>query len=84
LGCGCPVVSTDCPSGPSEILDDGRIGPLVPIGDDVAMAAAIRQVLDAPPPRDRLTGRAALFTVERAVDRYVELMFGPGAKVAQA
>ena len=76
LACGCPVVSTDCPSGPAEILEQGRYGPLVPVGDDAALAAAIRRVLDAPPPRDELIGRAALFSVERAVDRYLELMFG--------
>jgi glycosyltransferase involved in cell wall biosynthesis len=76
LACGCPVVSTDCPSGPAEILDHGRYGPLVPVGDDAALAAAIGRVLDAPSPRDELTGRAASFTVERAVDRYLELMFG--------
>jgi glycosyltransferase involved in cell wall biosynthesis len=76
LACGCPVVSTDCPSGPAEILDRGRYGPLVPVGDDAALAAAICRVLDAPPSRDELTGRAASFTVERAVDRYLQLLFG--------
>ena len=39
--CGCPVVSTDCPSGPAEILQNGRFGKLVPVGDDRTMAAAI-------------------------------------------
>ena len=76
LACGCPAISTDCPSGPAEILDHGRYGPLVPVGDAAALAAAICRVLDAPLPRDELTGRAALFTAERAVDRYLELMFG--------
>jgi glycosyltransferase involved in cell wall biosynthesis len=76
LACGCPVVSTDCPSGPAEILDHGRYGPLVPVGDDAALAAAICRVLDAPLSRDELTGRAASFTVGRAVDQYIELMFG--------
>jgi glycosyltransferase involved in cell wall biosynthesis len=76
LACGCPAVSTDCRSGPAEILDHGRYGPLVPVGDDAALGAAISRVLNAPPPRDELTGRAASFTVERAVDRYLELMFG--------
>lgn len=77
LSCGCPVVSTDCPSGPAEILDHGRYGPLVPVGDDAALATAICRVLDAPLPPEELTGRATLFSVERAVDRYLELMFGP-------
>ena len=79
LACGCPVVSTDCPSGPAEILEHGRYGPLVPVGDDAALAAAICRVLDAPLSRGELTGRAALFTVERAVDQYIQLMFGATA-----
>lgn len=48
LACGCPVVSTDCPSGPSEILDQGKYGPLVPVGDISSMARAIKDVLDKP------------------------------------
>ena len=31
LACGCPCVSTNCPSGPAEILDNGQFGPLVPV-----------------------------------------------------
>jgi glycosyltransferase involved in cell wall biosynthesis len=78
LACGCPVVSTDCPSGPSEILDGGRFGALVPVGDDTAMATAIASTLDDPLAASTLRARGNLFSVERAVDRYVDLMFDPG------
>ena len=77
LACGCPVVSTDCPSGPADILDHGRYGPLVPVGDVDALAVAICRVLDKPPSRAELTSRADMFTAERAVDHYIELLFGP-------
>jgi glycosyltransferase involved in cell wall biosynthesis len=71
MACGCPVVSTDCPSGPREILAGGRYGPLVPVGDAAALAEAILRVLAAPPDRARLRARAAEFSVEQAVDRYL-------------
>jgi glycosyltransferase involved in cell wall biosynthesis len=81
LACGCPVVSTDCPSGPAEILDHGRFGPLVPVGDDAGLARAIGAVLDDPPPSARLQARAELFNVQQATDRYLELLF-PAARPA--
>lgn len=84
LACGTPVISTDCPSGPREILDDGRFGPLVPVGDDASMAAAIRATLDDPLPSELLKSRAQMFTVERAVDLYLKLMFGLPRGVARA
>jgi glycosyltransferase involved in cell wall biosynthesis len=75
LACGTPVVSTACPSGPAEVLDNGRFGPLVPVGDVAALARAIEDVLDDPPAAERLRARAGLFTVERAVDHYLRLLF---------
>jgi glycosyltransferase involved in cell wall biosynthesis len=70
------VVSTNCPSGPSEILDGGAYGPLVPVGDDAALAKAILSVLDDPPDRERLRAQAAKFSVERATDSYLEVLLG--------
>jgi glycosyltransferase involved in cell wall biosynthesis len=81
LACGCPVVSTDCPSGPAEVLDRGSFGKLVPVGDIAALARAIEQVLDDPPATDRLRARAALFSVERAVDSYAKLLFPAGEEL---
>ncbi|HSE08340.1 MAG TPA: glycosyltransferase [Nocardioidaceae bacterium] len=55
ISCGATVVSTDCPSGPHQILDGGRYGALVPVGDAAAMAAALVDALDGrvpPPPRE--------------------------------
>src|SRR3546814_19549125 len=70
MACGCPVVSTDCRSGPDEILDGGRLGPLVPIGDPAALASAIAATLDAPPPSDLVMERADRFSAERIVGDY--------------
>ncbi|MFP4684173.1 MAG: glycosyltransferase, partial [Ectothiorhodospira sp.] len=74
LALGIPVVSTDCPSGPREILQDGRLGPLVPIGDDEAMAAAMERVLDNPPEPQELRRAAEPYRVERSVTAYLEAM----------
>ncbi|GIX03430.1 MAG: glycosyl transferase [Planctomycetaceae bacterium] len=46
IACGLPVVATDCPTGPAEILEQGRWGELVPVGDSRAMAQAVIRVLD--------------------------------------
>jgi glycosyltransferase involved in cell wall biosynthesis len=75
LACGLPVVSTDCPNGPAEILDNGKYGSLVPVGDDVALAKAIGATLDASPDRNQLRTRALLFTVNRAVEKYEKILF---------
>ena len=75
LAVGCPVVSTDCPSGPAEILAGGTYGRLVPVGDSPALAAALSVTLDAPPPRDLLQRRAQAFSIDRVMDRYLEVLF---------
>jgi len=74
MACGCPVVSTDCPSGPAEILDGGAYGPLVPVGDDAALAEAILSVLETPPDPERLRAQAALFSADRATDQYLQVL----------
>ena len=71
LACGTPVVSTDCPSGPSEILEGGKWGALVPVGDADAMAAAIRKELDGRRNRAYLKLRGNDFSLEKAVNSYL-------------
>jgi glycosyltransferase involved in cell wall biosynthesis len=74
LAVGCPVASTDCPSGPREILEGGAFGPLVPVGDAEALAGAIGSLLECPPDRAGLAKRAEDFSLERGVDRYLEVL----------
>jgi glycosyltransferase involved in cell wall biosynthesis len=74
LAIGTPVVSTDCPSGPREILQDGRYGRLVPVGDDAAMAQAMLAAMDEPVDRELLRGAAAPYAVERAAAEYLEVL----------
>ncbi len=75
MACGCPVVSTDCPSGPREILDEGRYGHLVPVGDANALAQAILEVLAGKgktvPPE-----WLQQFEESRVVAQYLQLLSG--------
>jgi len=76
LLCGCPVVSTNCPSGPAEILADGRYGMLVPVGDEHRLAEAIGETLDNPRDMAVLRARGEEFSIENAVERYRKVLLG--------
>jgi len=73
MACGTPVVATDCPSGPREILEDGKWGKLVPVGDAKQFAHAIEATLDEPM-HPEVVRRAGDFTLEKAVDAYMDLL----------
>ena len=72
---GLPVVSTDCKSGPREILDNGRYGVLTPVGDADALAQAMAQSLNKTHDREALRRRAADFSPEIAATNYLRIMF---------
>jgi glycosyltransferase involved in cell wall biosynthesis len=78
LAYGLPVVSTDCPSGPAEILEHGRYGRMVPVGDVDALVCAIQEVLSAETDRKALRLRAAEFAPEIAAQRYLNLLLPQG------
>ena len=82
LAVGTPVISTDCPSGPAEILDSGKYGTLVPMGDCKALAKAITSTLNTTVNVEALQQRAQDFSLETAVNNYLELLnFKPQVKV---
>jgi glycosyltransferase involved in cell wall biosynthesis len=81
LACGTPVVSTDCPSGPAEVLDCGRYGVLVPVGDIERMAAAIGDALDRSPAKEHLRARARSFARDVAAERYLRALLGNPVQV---
>jgi glycosyltransferase involved in cell wall biosynthesis len=75
LAVGTPVVSTDCPSGPREILCHGEFGRLTPVGDAPAFAVAMAESLAATHDRVALRTRAQDFSIDKAVDQYENLLF---------
>lgn len=84
LACGTPVVATDAPHGPREILDHGRYGALVPLGNLCALAHAMHRALDGEPDRAMLRARAAGYTTETAVTRMGVVLAGLGLAMTLA
>ena len=74
LSAGVPVVSTDCPSGPAEILSDGRYGALVPVDDHLALADAIVRTIVNPIRADLLIKRSRDFSPRRQARQYLQIM----------
>ena len=72
LACGCPAVSTDCPAGPSEVLESQHL--LAPVGDPKALSEVMLFALKNPANSMALKAKAARFSVERAAREYSELI----------
>ena len=74
MGCGTPVVATECPGGPAEILGHGEFGPLVPVDDATALGEALVAVLSEPPDGEKLRLRAQDFSCAAVAARYLEVL----------
>jgi glycosyltransferase involved in cell wall biosynthesis len=74
LALGIPVVATDCPHGPREILEEGRLGALVPVGDPPALARAMRELLKSDVDPAPLKAAGARYSAQRGVERYLRLL----------
>jgi glycosyltransferase involved in cell wall biosynthesis len=74
MACGCPVIATNCPSGPDEILAGGEYGKIVPMQDKQALSQAMLETLALPPSRELLTQRANCYSSESVVAQYLSLL----------
>ena len=74
MALGTPVVSTDCPSGPRELLAGGQYGPLVPIGDDQALAQAMIHTLAQPPDGQGLRVAVADYNHDTCAAAYLQTL----------
>lgn len=74
MSVGLKIVSTDCPSGPKEILENGKWGKLVPLNDAFLLAKAIDEILECDV-KYNVKERAAFFSLERIAPKYLEILF---------
>jgi glycosyltransferase involved in cell wall biosynthesis len=74
MGCGVNIVSTDCPSGPAEILEGGKWGILVPVGDSISMADAIEKQLESPVPEGMVNYVYNRFDEMSIVNEYLRIL----------
>jgi glycosyltransferase involved in cell wall biosynthesis len=74
LGLGTPVIASDCPSGPAEILQDGKIGPLFKVGDADALASELDKLLNRPPVEETLKQAVRDYRIEHSATRYLQAL----------
>ena len=76
MSLGIPVVATDCPSGPREILAKGRYGKLVPVGNAEKLAAAMQATLNNPIGEKVLSEAVRAYSVENSSRQYLQILLG--------
>lgn len=83
LACGCPVVAARAPAGIVEVMEAGRLGPLVPVGDDDSLAAAMIDRLGQPRDSAVLRARAQEYDLRRSLAAYVAILAAEQAVAAR-
>ena len=73
LACGCAITATDCPSGPAEILENGKHGILVPVAEPHSLSQGILQMLKRDHDKEDARKRSQMFSHERAATAYMQL-----------
>ncbi len=74
MACGCPVVATRAPTGIAEVMLNGRLGPLVAVGDDAALARAILTRMAQPRGAAALKARAGAYDLAHTFSAYVDML----------
>lgn len=74
MACGCAVVSTDCPTGPREVLQDLKVGRLVPMHSPQAMADAVIEMLSVLPDASQLKQAVLPFTEDRVIAVHQQML----------
>ncbi len=72
--CGCTPVSTNCPTGPSEVIMDDQYGYLCSVGDSQSMSKKLLKALECPIPTKVLRKGTLKFTKEHVLNRYSSLL----------
>ena len=72
--CGCTPVATDCPTGPREVLQDGKYGYLVPVGNPIALMNGIEMAINCPISKEQLNEAINPFTETEVIKRHLKLL----------
>jgi len=75
MATGTPIVATDCPGAPAELLGEGEFGHLVPVGDHDSMTGGIKRMLNDPTDASILRKRAEVFSLDSAINKYSSVLF---------